>query len=56
MPFGLLSYTALTDFSVPETVTEIADEVFYNCTNLNKILIPKSVVYIGSDVFKYCKI
>ena len=40
---------------MPEKVTEIDDNAFYNCYDLTKISIPKSVTYIGSDVFKYCR-
>lgn len=37
---------------MPEKVTEIDDNAFYNCYDLTKISIPKSVTYIGTDVFK----
>ena len=45
----------MTEFSVPEKVTEIDDNAFYNCYDLTKISIPKSVTYIGTDVFKNCR-
>ena len=40
---------------MPEGVTEINLQAFYGCTDLIKISIPRSVTYIGSDVFANCR-
>ena len=47
------SYSSLTDviFSENSNVTEIGVNCFYECTNLQRILIPKKVAYIGGYAF-----
>ncbi len=39
-------------FTVPSTVTKIADGAFKNCTKLTKVTIPSSVTSIGEACFK----
>lgn len=36
---------------IPEGVTEIGHEAFYECTDINTVVIPNSVVSIGSNAF-----
>ena len=47
------SYSSLTDviFGENSNVTEIGVNCFYECTNLQRILIPKKVAYIGGYAF-----
>ena len=40
-----------TSVVIPDGVTEIGDEAFLNCKDLESITIPKSVVNIGKDAF-----
>lgn len=46
------------NFSVPETVTNIEEYAFYNCSNLNSLTIPASVTEtvteIGKEAFYGC--
>lgn len=58
--------TSVTDFGktmtsiiIPEvmdgqTITSIAENAFYNCTNLKSITIPNGVIEIGKGAFAYC--
>lgn len=41
---------------LPETVTEIKDYTFYNCTDLAKITIPSGVTNIGNNAFTGCNV
>ena len=47
------SYSSLTDviFGENSNITEIGVNCFYECTNLQRILIPKKVAYIGGYAF-----
>lgn len=40
--------------SIPETVQEIAEGAFYNCTNLKQILLPPSLTTVGKKAFSNC--
>ena len=44
----------LTSFVIPDGVTSIGDEAFYNCTSLTSIEIPNSVTSIGDRAFCNC--
>lgn len=52
----LLSFApaGLTGYTVPEGITEIKTEVFYNYTNLTSINLPSSLQIIGGSVFRNC--
>ena len=42
------------DVVIPDGVTSIVDEAFYNCTNLTSVTIPDSVTSIGRSAFYKC--
>lgn len=42
-------------YSIPDNVTEIEDEAFFNSQNLKSITIPNSITKIGKSAFRYCK-
>ncbi|MBQ8283185.1 MAG: leucine-rich repeat domain-containing protein [Paraprevotella sp.] len=42
----------LTNITIPNSVTSIGDEAFYDCYRLTDITIPNSVTTIGNDAFK----
>ncbi len=44
----------VTELIIPETVTEIKDFTFSNCTSITSVTIPDSVTTIGSWVFSDC--
>ena len=53
----LLCYLAVspdTAFTVPSTVTTIANNAFINCNKLKQVTIPSSVTSIGSYAFNGC--
>ena len=47
--------TSLTSIEIPNTVTSIGNNAFYNCTNLTSITIPNTVTSIGNSAFYNCK-
>ena len=44
----------ITDVVIPDSVTEITDYAFSNCSNLKSITIPNGVTSIGSKAFMNC--
>ncbi len=42
-------------FVIPNSVTEIGDYAFYECSSLKSIDIPNSVTEIGENAFSGCK-
>lgn len=51
LPTGLTSIEKVT---IPESVTSIGDDAFYNCSELTSVTIPKSVTSIGDNAFREC--
>jgi hypothetical protein len=45
---------AATSYSIPNTVTNIGDGAFYDCTSLTSVTIPASVTSIGDYAFYGC--
>lgn len=53
----LLQYPASKEtasYTIPDTVTSIGDNTFYNCDNLTEVTIPGSVKSVGTSAFQYC--
>lgn len=44
----------LTEYIIPDGVTEIDESVFLSCNNLNRVAMPDSVTSIGESSFAYC--
>ena len=44
----------LSNYTIPNTVTKIGDQVFWGCSSLASIIIPNSVIEIGDMAFAYC--
>ena len=56
-----LNYTPSGELTIPDEIngkmiTAIGENVFYNCTDLTRIIIPASVTSIGAQAFYGCKI
>ena len=46
--------TSLTSVAIPNSVTSIGDDAFYDCTSLASVTIPNSVTSIGNRAFANC--
>ena len=44
-----------TVFAVPETVEQIAEEAFYGCKNLKKVILPQKLKVIPDNCFEECE-
>ncbi len=44
----------LTSIKLPNSVTRIGDDAFYDCSSLSSVTIPNSVTSIGDDAFYNC--
>ena len=44
----------ITNLVIPNDVTNIMHETFYNCTNITSVTIPNSVTEIGDSAFEGC--
>ena len=42
-------------YAIPDSVTSIGHDAFYNCISLTSVTIPDSVTSIGKRAFSYCK-
>ena len=51
---GFAGCTALTDISMPETVTAVGDEAFFGCAALEELVFPDSLQHIGEFAFCGC--
>lgn len=44
----------VTDIVIPESISEIKENVFFGFSSLKSVIIPSSVVSIGYNSFRYC--
>ena len=44
----------LPEYTIPDSVTTIGNNAFYNCSSLTSVTIPDSVTTIGERAFEYC--
>ena len=51
---GMFAGCGFTTFTIPETVTVIAQDAFRNCSSLEEIRIPESLAKIGPWAFRGC--
>ena len=47
--------SAVTSVSMPEGITSIDYDAFYECENLESVTLPESLTTLGSDAFYFCK-
>ncbi len=52
--YNIIDKYSLTEFEIPEGVTEIKNYAFYKCTTLVSVTIPSSVTKIGEEAFYKC--
>lgn len=52
--YYLCNNTEITTFTVPKNIHYISDYAFSGCGNLKSIVLPKDIVDIGINSFKYC--
>jgi hypothetical protein len=52
---GVLDGTELEEYIIPETVTMISRNSFWNCKEIKKIVITKNVTLIGYNPFAECE-
>ena len=56
IPDYFISYEPLvSSVTIPNSVTSIGDDAFYDCTGLTSITIPNSVISIGDGAFMWCE-
>ncbi|MDR0197573.1 MAG: leucine-rich repeat domain-containing protein, partial [Oscillospiraceae bacterium] len=51
----VFSYKAIEQVYIPDTVTEIADELFWWCASLTDVRLPDGLTSIGNEAFCGCK-
>ncbi len=51
---GAFVNKGLNSVTIPDTVTDIGGDAFFNCNSLTSVTIPDSVTSIGSAAFEYC--
>jgi hypothetical protein len=44
----------ISDFAIPDTVTELGNNCFGYCSNITSITLPDSVTRIGANAFEFC--
>jgi hypothetical protein len=48
------AYSKITSITIPDSITSIAVNAFYGCSQLKTVIIPNSVINIGYDSFASC--
>jgi len=44
-----------SEYTIPNSITEIGDYAFWSCTNLKKVTIPNTITTIGNYAFDACR-
>lgn len=52
---GFATCLEITSINIPDSVTKIGYKAFYNCKNLNTIIMKDGIEYIGEEAFCYCE-
>lgn len=55
IPYAALAGSDMTEYAVPEGVTDIGDFAFAGCHDLEKLTLPESLRHIGRGAFRGCK-
>ena len=45
----------IKEIIIPEGITHISEEAFYNCQSLESVTLPESLEYIGMATFRFCQ-
>lgn len=54
IPMACFLSTAIEKINIPEGVTTIATNAFYNCTKLKEVYLPQTLEAISTDAFSNC--
>lgn len=54
IPTGYLASAAVKSVDIPDHITNIGKEAFYDCRGLISVTIPDSVTSIGESAFSFC--
>lgn len=52
---GLFSGKTMTSVVIPDSITYLNDNLFYNCKNLESVTLPNTIESIGKNAFYYCE-
>ncbi|MBE6130110.1 MAG: leucine-rich repeat domain-containing protein [Erysipelotrichaceae bacterium] len=53
-PYKIYNFKGLKNVIIPDGITVIDDDAFYECQTLSSITIPNSVISIGASAFESC--
>ena len=53
--FDFMHFTYLEEVVLPEGITEIGSNMFFECASLTRVVIPSTVISIGDSAFSGCK-